>query len=62
MFFLLNTVVFSVFLSFYPDLLTELDNSMHNGVVVMHAKTRITGTPPCNCNLDFLAAFLQRMR
>lgn len=59
-FFLLNIVLFSVFLNFCSVFLTELDNSMHNGVVVMHAKTRIIETP-CNCNLGFLAAFLQLM-
>lgn len=54
-------VVFSVFFNFYTDFLTELDNSVPYGVIVTHAKTRIIETPPCDCNLDFLAAFLQLM-
>lgn len=54
-------VVLSVFFNFYTDFLTELNNLVPNGVIVTHAKTGIIETPPCDCNLDFLAAFLQPM-
>lgn len=53
--------IFKVFFNFYADFLKELGNTVFNGVTVTHAKTRIIEPPPCDCNLDFLAVFLQLM-
>lgn len=53
--------IFSFLRLFYTDFLKELGNTVFNGVAVTHAKTRIIGPPPGDCNLDFLAVFLQLM-